>query len=112
MADNEQITDSSEASDAPLVTTATTNTHEESDSTTMETLNADNLGKFLAQLAIKFLLASFLVNSVVQSSGCSQSSIFPPVLCKIIFLQSLLPVPSFWKQKVAPRYFRFLQELF
>ena len=97
MADNEQITDSSEASDAPLVTTATTSTQEESDSTTMETLNASNLGEFLAQLAVKFLLASFLVNIVGQSSGCSQSSIFPPVLCKIVFLQSLLPVPSFWK---------------
>ena len=52
MADSEHMADSSEPSDAPLVTTATTIVQAESDSTTMEALNADNPGKFLQQLFI------------------------------------------------------------
>jgi response regulator of citrate/malate metabolism len=72
MADNDHMADSSEANDAPLVTTATTTVQEESDSTTMEGLNANNLGKFV-QL---FITSSckFSDHSVAQSSGCSQSS--------------------------------------
>ena len=47
MADDEHMADPSDASQAPLDTTATTTVQAISDSTTMEALNASDLSKFL-----------------------------------------------------------------
>ena len=58
MAESEQIANSSEASDTPLTTTATTTVQAESDSTTMEALSPNNLGKFVLDIffALQFSL--------------------------------------------------------
>ena len=98
MADNEHVAEPSQPSDAPLVSTTTV--EEESDSTAMEAIDANSLGKFLDDCSL--LLASFLIairnrHTIFRLLPVFENDkhVFPPVLCKITLLQPLLPVPSF-----------------